>query len=390
MTEPIRVLSFIEGTTVSGPLKPMLHFSIAARVGDARTPAVEQALVTSRRLPFDGGPNLLQQAVAAAGIPLTTLPERFPGDCRVLAALRDLIERTRPDLIESHSYKVHLLVWLARRGIPDARRPAWIAFHHGYTAESMRVHLYNQLDRFTLPRADAVMTLCKPFAALLAQRGVPAQRIRVIRNAVPALPAPDPVEVEALRKRYGIADDDFVILSVGRLSAEKGHRDLLEAFRELHAARKTPNLKLLLVGDGPERNSLEAQAAPLGDRVVFAGHHASAFPFFYLAQLFTLPSHSEGSPLVLPEAMLAKLPIVATAVGGVPETIEDQVSALLVPPASPPALAAALGRVAADRALAARLGSAANAAALAYTPDEYRRRLVAIYGEVLAGRASAG
>jgi glycosyltransferase involved in cell wall biosynthesis len=378
------VLSFIEGTTVSGPLKPMVHFAVAARQGDARTPPVNQSLVTSRRLPFGDGANQLQQAIAAAGIPLVTLPERFAGDWRVLSALQQLMDRERPDVIESHSYKVHLLVWAARRRLQPSARPAWIAFHHGYTAESLRVHLYNQVDRFTLPRADAVMTLCKPFAAMLAQRGVAPSRIRVIRNAVPATAPPPDQDVAALRSRYAIASEDVVILSVGRLSAEKGHRELLAAFAALLAPPTGRSLKLVLVGDGPERARLEAQAAALGDRVVFAGHHASALAFFYLAHIFPLPSHRDGSPLVLPEAMQAGLAIVATAVGGVPETIEHERTGLLVPAHDPSALAGALRQLINDAALVRRLGENARAAALAYTPDDYRRQLVGIYGEVIA------
>jgi len=142
---------------------------------------------------------------------------------------------------------------------------------------------------------------------------------------------------------------------------------------------------LVLVGDGPERERLgqAARAAWLEARVVFAGHQREVGPYYGLADVFVLPSHSEGSPNVLLEAMAAGVPVVATAVGGVPELVENEESALLVRPGDSATMAEAIGRLLADRELAERLArNAAVAVKARFSPDAYARALVGLYGEV--------
>src|SRR6266852_6782237 len=132
-----------------------------------------------------------------------------------------------------------------------------------------------------------------------------------------------------------------MILAVGRLSKEKAQIVLLRAFKNLSETHGEINARLVIVGDGPEREPLEAAAASLGlsDRVVFTGQVNNVQVYFAAADVLVNPSHSEGSPYVLLEAMAAGLPIVATAVGGVPEMVENNETALLVPASDPCALA---------------------------------------------------
>ena len=117
-------------------------------------------------------------------------------------------------------------------------------------------------------------------------------------------------------------------------------------------------------------------------------HRPSAWPFFALAHIFVLPSRSEGSPLVLLEAMQARLPIVATNVGAIPEIVQSEVSALLVPPRDPQALAAAIARLLGDAQLATRLAEQAFHAVQRFTADDYAAALLSIYQE-LARRAGS-
>ena len=137
-----------------------------------------------------------------------------------------------------------------------------------------------------------------------------------------------------------------------------------------------------MVGDGPNRAKLERSAAELGDRVRFLGHQADVWPLYFIADIFVLPSHSEGSPLVLLEAMAAQRPIVATAVGGTPETVENDISAVLVPPRDTAQLEAALRRLSADHDRRARLGRSAFAALEKFSPEAYRDRILTLYHEV--------
>ena len=124
--------------------------------------------------------------------------------------------------------------------------------------------------------------------------------------------------------------------------------------------------------------------------MTFTGQLSDIQPFYAMADVLVLPSHSEGSPNVLLEAMAANLPIVATAVGGVPEIVEDSKSALLVPASDPTAMATAIARVLADRHLAEQLTQ--NSAALVatrYAPEKYVRSLVEIYRKVIDARQTS-
>jgi glycosyltransferase involved in cell wall biosynthesis len=184
-------------------------------------------------------------------------------------------------------------------------------------------------------------------------RGVSPSRIDVLPNSIEPVPPPDPSGTQTLSQSLGLSADVRVILSIGRLSTEKAQINLLQAF----ALMKTPDLRLVLVGDGIDRLMLESAAASLGiaDQTIFAGHSRHVWPFYNLADIFVLPSLSEGSPTVLLEAMVAQTPIVATAVGGVPETVEHEKSALLVPSRDPEKLAEAIRRLLESPELRARL-----------------------------------
>jgi glycosyltransferase involved in cell wall biosynthesis len=125
--------------------------------------------------------------------------------------------------------------------------------------------------------------------------------------------------------------------------------------------------------------------------VIFAGQSNDVAPFYATADVFALPSHSEGSPYVLLEAMAAGVPFVATEVGGVPEIVTDEESALLVPVRDEAAMARALARLLSDRELARSLTSKASAlAATRHAPETYLRSLARLYREVVSTRAALG
>ena len=148
------------------------------------------------------------------------------------------------------------------------------------------------------------------------------------------------------------------LLFVGRLTPIKGVRVLIEAFAL--ACRDRPGLQLALLGDGTDRRELEALAAPLGDRVQFLGYGSQQDVARELAasDALVLPSFAEGLPVVLMEAMASARPVIATAVAGVPELVEDGVSGLLVPAGDMAGLAAQIGRLADDADLRRRMGQA--------------------------------
>jgi glycosyltransferase involved in cell wall biosynthesis len=262
------------------------------------------------------------------------------------------------------------------------RHYPWVAFHHGYTTTDRKVRAYNQLNRWSLPRADRVITVCQAFAQELTLSGVKPERICVQHNSIRPQPPASEEEVKRLRTRLNVAADEHLVLTIGRLSREKAHLDLLAALKHLREMRPELKARLVIVGDGPERAQLEAATDSLGLRpwVVFAGHIDEVQPYYAAADVLTLPSHSEGSPYVLLEGMAANLPIVATAVGGVPEMVANNQSALLVSPNNPEAMAQAIARVLTDGQLKRALTSAASIlVSTTHSPETYVRALLEIY-----------
>jgi glycosyltransferase involved in cell wall biosynthesis len=383
---PLQVLALVEAKTITGPAKNLIRFcemvqadpaaglSISIAAFHRRAPADSNAVAGSESNPF-------LDAVRAAGIELDVILERGRFDSSVLRMLGEIIARRKPDIIQTHAPKSHFLVrWAGLQ-----RNRGWIAFHHGDTAEDLKMRLYTQLDRWSVRAAHRSVTVCEPFADLLVARGVRRERLQVVPNAMSAAPQVAKEDVSALRDRLALPADARVILCVGRLSSEKGQADLLAALRLLRRDRPQLAFKLILVGDGIERPTLErAAAAPdLASSVIFAGHASNVWPYYSLADVLALPSHSEGSPNALLEAMAAGVPIVACRVGGVPETVEDGSSALLVPPSDPAAMASALARVLEDSALSARLvRNASERLVTRFSPEARYQALLEVYRAV--------
>jgi glycosyltransferase involved in cell wall biosynthesis len=127
----------------------------------------------------------------------------------------------------------------------------------------------------------------------------------------------------------------------------------------------------------------------ISDKVVFAGFQRDMAPYFAMARILALPSHSEGSPNVVLEAMAAGLPIAATRVGGVPEILVNRETGLLVPARDPEAMAAAIGELLTDSELSQRLGETASTQAhTTYTRESYQRKLVSFYQDTLLASGS--
>ncbi len=368
---PLRILSILEATSITGPAKAVLAF---ARENASQGGIADLSILTFVRNEEE---NAFTRAVRAAGIRLETIAETGPFDFRVIGKLKAAVARERPDVIWTNAVKSHFLVRMA--GLH--RRVKWVAFHHGYTSTAPRTRAYNQLDRWSLREAQRIVTVCGPFAADLKARGLDADRMRVQHMPI------YPVEAQSgagMRRELGIDDAAGVLLSVGRLSREKGFADLLEAFRRVREQRPSESLRLVIAGDGPESENLRALCGALGIErdVMFVGHQADLQPFYGMADVFVMASHSEGSPNVLLEALNAGLPVAATSVGGIPEMVADQVSALLVPPRNAEALAGAMIRLLDDERLRMRLKSAAPEVLSRHTPELYFRNLLAVFREL--------
>jgi glycosyltransferase involved in cell wall biosynthesis len=379
MQPTIRVLTLIESASVTGPARNIIEFARMARRAEADRPAVEVTLLTYRRGREESP---LALAAREAGVPVITVAERRRWDTSVLPQLRRAIAQHNPDILETRNVKSHFLVRLLGLN----HKYPWVAWNHGYTATSWLDRTYTQLDRFSLRGVDRMVTVCRPFADRLVTLGVPRTKITILHNSVKPFVAPSAAEVRGARQALGIPDADAVILSVGRLSYEKGHADLIRAGAALKVMPGTPPFRIVIVGDGPEREPLLRLIARLGleEQVTLAGFQRDTKPYYAMATLVAVPSHSEGSPNVVLEAMAAGLPIVANNVGGVPEILKEGITGLMVPAQNPDWMAHGIRRLLIDPELRDRLGSKARAQALSdHTPEAYRRKLVMFYEVVL-------
>jgi glycosyltransferase involved in cell wall biosynthesis len=298
------------------------------------------------------GPGPLVDAVLRAGaryIPLRNVQRELHPVRDVLGLLElvRLLRRERPAIMHANSSKAGIL---GRIAASIARVPVRIFTVHGwaYNAYSgLASKLYLWSERLVAPLTT--LTICvadRERTSGLAARTCRADRTVVQHNAVPLPP---------LRERPERTQP--VILSVGRLKAPKDFSTLLRALAQLEPGAFT----VRIVGDGPEREALEEEAHSLGlADVQFLGERNDVPAQIDDADVFALASRSEGLPVSVLEAMAAGLPVVASAVGGVPELL-DEGTGRLVPPGDPAALAEALQGVLADPGLRSRLGRAARA-----------------------------
>ncbi|MGV8944776.1 glycosyltransferase [Thermomonas sp.] len=218
---------------------------------------------------------------------------------------------------------------------------------------------------------------------------LPAAKVTLVNNGAEA-PTPEVAgRVEAIRAQFGITTDSFVIGTVGRLlDSHKRVSDLIRAMPALAEGCADP--RLLVVGDGEDSQMLRELAESLGvsARVHFCGYQPDPSDWYRVMDVFALASAHEAFGLVLVEAMLLGLPVVATRVGGIPSVVEEDVTAILVPPLSPAALAAALVALQRDPALRRSMGNSGSARAQAeFSARRYVDDIDALYTRCLSRQA---
>jgi len=250
-----------------------------------------------------------------------------------------VLRRWRPSIVQTHGYKATAVAYLLRR----LRLPwPWVGFFHGTTTEDVKDRFYHWVDRRLLGAAERIVVMSQAQARAFRHCD---GRVRVIYNAALAPPpaAGSPAERERLAALTGGLARPIVGV-VGRLSPEKGVDLFLDACAVL--AQKGLAFSALVAGDGPERTRLEARCRGLGltSCVRFLGQVHDVDVVYRNLDLLVLPSRSEGLPNTLLEAMQADVPVVATAVGGVPEAVGASGAAHLVAPGSAVALAEAIER----------------------------------------------
>lgn len=256
-----------------------------------------------------------------------------------------LIRRFGASALVAHGYKPNLLGRMAARrlGIPA------IAVSHGWTGESFRVRVYDWIDRLHLRWMDEVVCVSAAQAHKVRRCGVPLDKVRVIRDAVRAsrFARPNPVDRSRLESFFPTGPE-VIVGSAGRLSREKGFEFLVDAAAAVLSSH--PNTGFVLFGDGPLREPIAQRIRDknLEGRFVLPGFCHELDAFLPHVDAFVLPSFTEGLPNVVLEAFAAGVPVIATAVGGTPEVVEDGTNGYLVPPGDAATLADRIARLLAE------------------------------------------
>lgn len=296
-------------------------------------------------------------------------------------AITALGRTLQPDVVHTHGYQADVIAGSAARRLATAV----VTTLHGFTRVGFRNRCYEWVQRRFACRCDAVVAVSDAIARELTETGLPADKLHVIPNV---LPPPGPRLTRAAARRVlGLGEDRWVIGWAGRLSREKGLDLLLDAL----ALDPHPAYDLVVMGDGPEREALVAQTELLGlsDRVTWTGIIPGADRYFAGLDVLVLSSRTEGSPIVILEAMAAGVPIIATSVGGVTELLSP-VTATLVAPEDPAALREAIRSVHDDPVTARRRALRAHArAARRADPQRWASRYAEAYGAALARRCRA-
>lgn len=283
----------------------------------------------------------LHDTASASGQDAVLLPCRGRVDTATVAALAAQIAAVRAPVVHVHDYKSAFYAWLATRRAPAPL----VATLHGWVEGSTSLRLYTRLELALLRRFDALVVVSAAQIDRLARAGVPRQRIRHLDNGIDIVPRDD-TGAAALRVQLGLTPAARVFTAVARMSSEKNLHMLLRAFAPV--ASRHPDAVLLLAGDGPQREELQAMAQRLGvsSRVHFLGVRHDMPAVYALTHHLVLPSLTEGMPLCVLEAMACEVPVIASAVGEIPRLLAGSDHGRTVPPGDVAALEAAMDEAA--------------------------------------------
>lgn len=330
--QPLNILHLRDTYEIGGPGKTILEtyraidqaqFTLHVAVFLVRGEREDSPFVTAAR---------------AQGMPVHFIRGRNQYDPRMIWQLAQLLKALRIDIVHAHEVKSDVLAFFASR----LYRVPIVTTLHGWIAQGAKRRVFTSLDKQVARGFDRVIAVSSQIRDEILAAGVRADRLRLLHNAV---------VLERFRRtgRRGFLNEQVghplrgpVIASIGRLSVEKGHADLVEALAVVAAGGHA--FSAVLAGDGPERGRLEQRVAALGLRsaVHFLGYVSEPARVLEDADLMVLPSHTEGLPNAVLEALALEVPVLATSVGGTPEIVIDGVTGRLVAPHDPAALAAAI------------------------------------------------
>jgi glycosyltransferase involved in cell wall biosynthesis len=312
-------------------------------------------------------------------------------DEEAIEAVASHLAAVKADVVHNHMYRAEVVGTQAAWAVAAAGRPRPFVVA---TVHSSRIRSDEDRDliRRLTPKMDHLIAVSRAIVRKLEDEGRVGAPISLIYNGVDLTRYREPEVCCTLQAEYGIAPGAPIVGVVARLEVEKGHPTLLEAWPQVLAS--VPDAHLLIVGEGSQREALEAQARALGllgphPSVTFTGRRDDVPAVTAALDVAVLPSYREAQGLSILEAMALGRPVVASAVGGIPEMIEHGRTGLLVPPHQPTFLAHAITRLLTDHPYADTLGKAGrDLVEERFCAELMVRAIETIYDEAVADERS--
>lgn len=374
MTRPIRVLHLRDTYEIGGPGKTIIETHRAINSLRFRLHvAVFLTRHESEDTPF-------VSAARACGMPVHVIRTFNQYDPRLIWRIADLVNTLGIDIIHAHEVKSDVLACLASK----VRHVCIVTTLHGWIGNAKKQRLLIGLDKRVVRCFDRLIAVSAEIRRELIESGVAENKLRLLHNAIVVERYRRTGQRGLLRDLVGRDVPRPVVASIGRLSREKGHADLIEALAIVR--RRGFKVSAVLVGDGPERPRLveRAQALNLAGSIHFTGYVDRPQDVLEETDLMILPSHTEGLPNAALEALAMEVPVLATDVGGTREVVSNGETGRLVPPRSPEALAAAIVDFLSDPEPWKRMAECGRALVERDFNFETRTRsLEAIYSELL-------
>ncbi len=274
------------------------------------------------------------EVIKADGIPTYCFQVDSAYDTKAISQLRQHLQEHAISVLCTHDYRTNIIGWLATR----RTSVHWVAFSRGWTRENLKVQLYHTVDKFIIRFAKKIVAVSRKQGERLQHLLINKKRIVVIPNAVDKVLF-EHIKPASLHERFNFPPDSFIGIAAGRFSAEKGQLILVKAAAQV--LQQNNRLRIVMFGDGPDKQQAQelARKYQIADNVLFPGYEKNVIAYIKSADFLINPSLSEGLPNIVLEGMAVKTPVLATAVGGVPEIITHATTGYLVPPNNPEELA---------------------------------------------------
>ncbi|WP_457575621.1 glycosyltransferase [Desulfomarina sp.] len=282
---------------------------------------------------------IFKKVINSSEVTVVQFNGQGPLNIKTIFSIGQYLKQNEIDIVHCHGYKSNLYALFAR--FFSRTSPFLIATNHNWIGTTRREFFYQKVDAITLRFFDKIIAVSTDVKQQMIKAGVKAQQISIIDNGINVEDIAFHTPADEIRSHLGLTGDDFVIGNIARLTPEKNHQVLLHVLAEL---KELTNLKLILVGDGPEYEKIQTAAGSLGlkKQVIMTGSRDDARKLYSTFDIFVLSSTTEGLPMVLLEAMAAGVPVISSDVGAVPRIIQNEKNGLLWTPENPKELSNAI------------------------------------------------